>query len=60
MMPYCGEKENVNYSGNCTLPPLVFGLARYLWFREEDPENYERIKKIVMLDDWIQFKLSGI
>lgn len=57
---YCGEEGECELFGiTAHCPPLVFGLARYLWFREEDPENYERIKKIVMLDDWIQFKLSG-
>ncbi len=41
-------------------PALVFGLARLLWFREEDEEIYEQIKKVFMFDDWIQYKLSGV
>ena len=40
-------------------PPLVFALARLLWFREEREEDFARIKKVLMLDDWIAYKLSG-
>lgn len=40
-------------------PSLVFTLARLLWFREEAAEKFEAIKKVLMLDDWIAFKLSG-
>ncbi len=40
-------------------PSLVFALARLLWFREEAGEKYSEIKKVLMLDDWIAYKLSG-
>lgn len=40
-------------------PSLVFALARLLWFREEAAEKFADIKKVLMLDDWIAYKLSG-
>ena len=41
-------------------PPLLFCLARLLWFREEEEERYNKIHKVLMLDDWLDYKLSGI
>lgn len=40
-------------------PSLLFGLARLLWFQEEEEELYERIDKVLTLDDWLAYKLSG-
>jgi len=40
-------------------PALLFCLSRLLWFREEEEENYNKIHKILMLDDWLAYKLSG-
>ena len=41
-------------------PSLLFCLARLLWFKEEEEENFYRINKVLMLDDWLVYKLSGI
>lgn len=41
-------------------PPLLFCLARLLWFREEEEERYNKIHKVLMLNDWIDYKLSGV
>jgi len=40
-------------------PSLMFALARLLWFKEEEEDLYEEINKVLMLDDWIGYKLSG-
>jgi autoinducer 2 (AI-2) kinase len=40
-------------------PSLIFALARLLWFREGAAEKYSEIKRVLMLDDWIAYKLSG-
>ncbi|MFW9895351.1 MAG: FGGY-family carbohydrate kinase [Candidatus Thorarchaeota archaeon] len=40
-------------------PSLMFTLARLLWFKEEKITKYEKINKILMLDDWIGYKLTG-
>ncbi len=41
-------------------PSILFCLARLLWFKEEKEERYDKIKKVLMLDDWITYKLTGI
>ncbi len=51
------EKELFNITGHT--PSLLFTLARILWFREEAEEKFEKIKKILMLDDWLVYRLSG-
>ncbi|MHA1339108.1 MAG: FGGY family carbohydrate kinase [Promethearchaeota archaeon] len=53
------EGEQELFSITARSPPLLFGLARLLWFREEDEEIFEKIEKFVSFDDWIQFKLTG-
>jgi len=40
-------------------PSLLFTLARLLWFREEKEEIYKKINKVLMLDDWLVYKLCG-
>jgi sugar (pentulose or hexulose) kinase len=40
-------------------PSLLFPLARLLWFKEEEPNLYEKINKVLMLDDWIVYFLTG-
>ncbi|MFX0105798.1 MAG: FGGY family carbohydrate kinase, partial [Candidatus Hodarchaeota archaeon] len=40
-------------------PSLMFTLARLLWFQEEKEDQYEKIGKILMLDDWIVYKFTG-
>lgn len=40
-------------------PPWIFVPSRLRWFKEEQPENYLRIKKILMINDWILYMLSG-
>ena len=51
------EKELFDITGHS--PSLLFTLARILWFREESEHKYEKIKKILMLDDWLIYRLSG-
>ncbi|MFX0058622.1 MAG: FGGY-family carbohydrate kinase [Candidatus Heimdallarchaeota archaeon] len=40
-------------------PSLLFPLARLLWFKEEESDLYEKISKVLMLDDWLVYFLSG-
>ncbi|MEJ2248725.1 MAG: FGGY-family carbohydrate kinase [Candidatus Lokiarchaeota archaeon] len=40
-------------------PSIMFSLSRLLWFKEERKDLYEKIGKILMLDDWIVYKLTG-
>ncbi len=41
------------------IPPMLFCLARLLWFQEEEEDKYEKVDKVLMLDDWIIYKLTG-
>ena len=40
-------------------PPLLSGLARLLWFRQEEPDVFSGIRTVFMLDDWVLYRLSG-
>jgi len=40
-------------------PPLLSGLSKLLWFRQEAPEIFARIRTVFMLDDWMSYQLSG-
>ncbi len=39
--------------------PFLFALARLLWFRENEEEIFERIKHLVTIDGWVNYRLSG-
>jgi autoinducer 2 (AI-2) kinase len=51
------DKELFEITGHS--PSLLFCLARLLWFKEEDKESYDNIDKVLMLDDWLIYRLSG-
>lgn len=61
----CGER---NDSGDYreTLNQIIlnelstgFLLSSLLWVKEEEPENYERIEKVVVSKDYIRYKMCG-
>jgi autoinducer 2 (AI-2) kinase len=52
------EEELFKITGHS--PSLLFSLARLLWFKEEEEETYEKIDKVLMLDDWLAYRLTGI
>ena len=39
--------------------PFLFPLARLLWFKENEEEIYEKIKQLLTIDGWINFRLTG-
>ncbi|MFX1410634.1 MAG: FGGY family carbohydrate kinase [Promethearchaeota archaeon] len=51
------EEELFNITGHS--PSILFCLSRLLWFKEEEEELYKKINKVLMLDDWIVYKLTG-
>ena len=51
------EEELFNITGHN--PSILFCLSRLLWFQEEKEKIYNKIDKVLMLDDWITFKLTG-
>jgi len=42
-------------TGHC--PPYIFALSRLVWFRKNNPTA--RIGRLLMLNDWITWRLSG-
>ncbi len=38
----------------------MFGLPRLVWFREKKPDVYAQIHCVMMLSDWVAFRLTGI
>jgi autoinducer 2 (AI-2) kinase len=40
-------------------PPMLFGLSKLLWFKENAPEKFATISKIMNLNDWWIHRLSG-
>ena len=51
------EKDLFEITGHN--PSLLFPLARLLWFKEEKELQYNKISKMLMLDDWIVYQLTG-
>ncbi|HIE38411.1 MAG TPA: hypothetical protein EYP77_04965, partial [Anaerolineae bacterium] len=40
--------------------PLGLGmLGRLWWFRQRSPEDYDRIAQVLMINDWLVYRLSG-
>ncbi len=44
-----------------TANPMLTGftLPKLLWIRDEEPANFERVRKILLPKDYIRFKLTG-
>lgn len=40
-------------------PPMLFGLSKLLWFKENTPEKFRKISKVMNFNDWWMYKLSG-
>jgi autoinducer 2 (AI-2) kinase len=40
-------------------PPMLFGLSKLLWFKDNAPERFKSISKVMNLNDWWTYKLSG-
>lgn len=46
---------------NCANIALTgFTLPKILWVKENEPENFKRIKKVMLPKDYIAYKLSGV
>ena len=41
-------------------PPLAnFTLTKFLWTRENEPENWRRVRSVMLPKDYVRFKLTG-
>jgi xylulokinase len=45
----------------CTANPVLTGftLPKLLWVRDNEPANYERVRKMLLPKDYIRFRLTG-
>lgn len=53
-----GYEEFIKLSFNKALPG--FTSPKILWLRENEPENYARVAKILLPKDYIRFMISGV
>ncbi len=53
-----GYKEFIKLSFNQALPG--FTAPKILWLRENEPENYSKVTKILLPKDYVRFMLSGV
>ncbi len=47
------------YSATGRWPVGTDGAAHLLWMRERGPDVYERIDRVLMVNDWLVYKLCG-
>lgn len=52
-----GREQVLSYIAN----PLVTGftLPKLLWVRDHEPQQFERVRKVLLPKDYIRFKLTG-
>ncbi|HYZ87269.1 MAG TPA: xylulokinase [Bryobacteraceae bacterium] len=55
------ERLSSKFVLEATANPVVTGftLPKFLWVREHEPKQYERIRKVLLPKDYIRFKLTG-
>ncbi len=51
------DEDLFNITGHS--PSLMFTLARLLYYKEQEEDQFNNIGKVLMLDDWIAYKLTG-
>jgi xylulokinase len=52
-----GEAKLIQLTCN---PPLTnFTLTKFLWVRENEPENWARVRHVMLPKDYVRFRLSG-
>ncbi len=52
-----GEKELVAETCNPVL--TGFTAPKIIWLREEEPENFERVRKVLLPKDYVRLRLTG-
>lgn len=53
-----GQKTISSWTGNLAL--TGFTAPKVLWLRKNEPENFNKIKKIMLPKDYIAYKMSGV
>lgn len=53
-----GQSKVSSWTGNLALPG--FTAPKVLWLKQNEPENFKAIKKIMLPKDYIAYKMSGV
>jgi xylulokinase len=53
-----GKENLVNWTGNIAF--TGFTAPKVLWVRNNEPENFRRIRKIMLPKDYLAYKMSGV
>ena len=58
MTDIIGKEKLIEITGN---PALTgFTLSKLLWVRDNEPENYKKVNKVLLPKDYIRFRLTGV
>jgi len=52
-----GAEQIIQLTCNPALPN--FTLTKFLWVRENEPHNWERVRSVMLPKDYVRFRLSG-
>jgi autoinducer 2 (AI-2) kinase len=58
IMNTLGEPGLFEITGQC--PAVICAPSRLLWFKENKPEIYSKIRHLLMVSDWLIYRLSGV
>jgi autoinducer 2 (AI-2) kinase len=58
IMETLGEPGLFEITGQC--PAVICAPSRLLWFKENKSEIYSKIRHMLMISDWIVYRLSGV
>jgi xylulokinase len=58
---WINERASAEFVVKSTANPMLTGftLPKLLWVRNHEPENFERVKKVLLPKDYIRFELTG-
>lgn len=56
---YIPEEEWYNMTGS-GFPPPLYSIFKLMWFRDNEPEMFARIHKVLGTKDYINFRLTGV
>lgn len=40
-------------------PPLLYSLCRLIWYKQQKPDLYARIRHVLSISDWVVYQLTG-
>jgi xylulokinase len=58
---WINQHAGVNFVVKSTANPMLTGftLPKLLWVRDHEPENFARVKKVLLPKDYVRFELTG-